>query len=261
MCVLALIKKDSYIKKEEFYAMFDTNPHGGGMAYKLGNKIHIEKGFFNCDNFWEAYNNVKQTLNVDIAIHFRIATSGKINGQFCHPYTLTDDINDMYRLSTDADAIVFHNGILNISVEDGCNDTMTFIKNRLYPLYKDDNDFLTDKYNLSMVSNNIIGSRLLVMQSNDNTFMLGNGWTEYRSGMFVSNRNWIYKIKTKAEKRNDFLGQKPNDDNYYNRCRCWEDCESYWDDDYYYERQYQKHKKQKNGRYKSYIDYLEDSIL
>ena len=39
MCVLAYIKSDSYITKEEFFAMYDANPHGGGMAYKLGNKI------------------------------------------------------------------------------------------------------------------------------------------------------------------------------------------------------------------------------
>lgn len=252
MCVLALIKKDSYIKKEEFYAMFDANPHGGGMAYKLGDKIHIEKGFFDCDKFWEAYNNVKQTLDVDIAIHFRIATSGEINGNFCHPYTLTNKVNDMYRLSTDADTIVFHNGVLNISVEDGCNDTMTFIKNRLYPLYKENNNFLMDKYNWLNVSNDISGSRLLVMQSNGNLFMLGNGWTEYRSGLFVSNRNWVYRIKKETSNNYDYWKS------YYED---YDDDDYYFTDDYYFKRQAQKHKKQKKGRYKSYIDYLEEGII
>lgn len=253
MCVLAYIKSDSYITKEEFFAMFDANPHGGGMAYKLGDKIHIEKGFFNCDKFWEAYNNVKQTLNVDIAIHFRIATSGQITSQFCHPYTLTNNINDMYRLSTDADTVVFHNGVLNISVDDGCNDTMTFIKNRLYPLYKEDKNFLNDKHNWINISNDISGSRLLVMQC-DNVFMLGNGWTEYRNGMYVSNRNWIYKLKTKNENKNH---------NYNYNCGYWDesDEEDYFTDSYYFKRQMQKHKKQNGKRYKSYIDFLEEGIV
>ncbi len=253
MCVLAYIKSDSYITKEEFFAMYDANPHGAGMAYKLGNKIHIEKGFFNCDKFWEAFNNIKQTLNVDIAIHFRIATSGQITSQFCHPYTLTNNINDMYRLSTDADTVVFHNGVLHCGVDDGCNDTMTFIKNRLYPLYKEDKNFLNDKHNWINISNDISGSRLLVMQC-DNVFMLGNGWTEYRNGMYVSNRNWVYKLKTKNENKNH---------NYNYNCGYWDesDEEDYFTDSYYFKRQMQKHKKQNGKRYKSYIDFLEEGIV
>ena len=72
--------------------------------------------------------------------------------------------------------------------------------------------------------------------------------------MYVSNRNWVYKLKTKNENKIIIII-------VVIVRRGWFDEGRLFTDSYYFKRQMKKHKKQNGKRYKSYIDFLEEGIV
>lgn len=76
------------LSEEDIRASARSNGDGGGMAYIKDNKVVVEKGFMKVDDFLERYNKVvaEGATESPMLVHFRIATTGAVNKDNCHPF-------------------------------------------------------------------------------------------------------------------------------------------------------------------------------
>lgn len=101
---------------EEMSNCFESNPHGAGYMYAYNDKVHIRKGFFTLKEMEESlvYTEKEVGISFDllsIVLHFRLATSGKINKENCHPFPNSRKQKWLKRTSIYWDIGVVHNGI------------------------------------------------------------------------------------------------------------------------------------------------------
>lgn len=125
MCVILYKKKGDEISRESLKQMATTNPHGIGAAYldKRAKIWVIHKGL-----------TVKQLTellhdNNDVIAHFRLATSGIIGSTMCHPFLLSNNINNCTAKNTRGKCIIAHNGVVSHYGNDKISDTVDFITN------------------------------------------------------------------------------------------------------------------------------------
>lgn len=127
MCVAIYKPKNVILVKRVLKNCFENNPDGAGFAYpdEKGKQIVIERGFFGFRKFWRRYRTVQDRA---MLIHFRIATSGKINAENCHPWEL------------DKKHAFVHNGKIKDKLDgvncDEISDTGYFVQEILAPLFK-----------------------------------------------------------------------------------------------------------------------------
>jgi hypothetical protein len=114
----------------------------------------------------------------DVNFHARIGTSGGISAEKCHPYPLTADEGHLNRTSYKGHApVVFHNGVFSIDIDEGLNDSQTFVKNMLYPLHRAvPQGLAAGKYD-DLIEMAVKGSRLVIMYP-DGIRAYGVGWQE-----------------------------------------------------------------------------------
>lgn len=136
MCIAVYIPKNQDVTDEIIKNCFENNPDGAGIMYQKDGKVHIQKGFFKVEELIQAFRKVPTNLNR--AIHCRIATSGKISAECCHPFPITKDMKAMGKAKQVTDSAVIHNGVIsfcspNEGIKAPFSDTMLFIKEYLYP--------------------------------------------------------------------------------------------------------------------------------
>lgn len=123
MCLAIYAPAGSNIPKKNLTNGFETHSDGAGMAWAADGKLHIRKGIFKVEELLEQYDKVKQ---YPCLIHFRKATSGKVDATNCHPF-----------LFNDGKLALVHNGIISIKCNiEGLSDTAHFVKLVLEPLVK-----------------------------------------------------------------------------------------------------------------------------
>ena len=105
MCIALLIPKGEKITRETLEQCFQSNPHGAGFMLSDNNKLIIRKGYFTFAGFWASWIQAhKKYPDTDYVAHFRIATSGELDRQNCHPHKISEQL------------AYVHNGILDIDV-------------------------------------------------------------------------------------------------------------------------------------------------
>lgn len=191
MCIAVYIPKNQDVTDEIINNCFENNPDGAGLMYQKDGKIHIQKGFFKAEELIQAYRKIPTTLNR--AIHCRIATSGKISAECCHPFPITNDIKKMGRKNQTVNAAVIHNGVIsfcspNEGIKAPFSDTMLFTKEYLYPF---GNLIMKTPFKKLFEESN--SSKLLIFK--ENAVALIGKWTE-DNGVFYSNTG--YKSKWKS---------------------------------------------------------------
>ena len=107
MCVIVYSFRGKKEKGENIKRMWDENPHGVGIAYKVQNQVMVRKGFMKLDEFLEFYKNFPE--GVPHAIHFRMASAGSVSPIFTHPFTI-DKVQIPPKLTYKSNAVIFHNG-------------------------------------------------------------------------------------------------------------------------------------------------------
>lgn len=139
MCVIAYAAKGIKISEKEFRNCFINNKDGAGfMIYDdQKKKVHIQKGFMTFDEFWNAVKDLP--TDRDRVFHFRIATSGKISPECCHPFVLSNNLDEMRETDTYTDMGFSHNGVMaDFTPKEGLSspysDTMYFGARVLFPL-------------------------------------------------------------------------------------------------------------------------------
>ena len=188
MCVICYVPRGVLLpKKETIKAMWDKNPHGAGVMYKTPkNEVFYKKGYFDFEEFYDDLVKISDRA-VEIGIHCRIATSGGINNEMCHPFPLSTKESRLRSLFGNqcSEPIIMHNGIININLLNTLSDTCSYIVKRLYPRYLYNKTFMFNDNVVKNIENEIGSSKLLIM-SQFPTKMIGN-WQKDNDGCFYSN--------------------------------------------------------------------------
>lgn len=186
MCVI--ISKPSSVlmpSLTELKAAWNHNPDGAGLLYKRenDNQFTIVKGFMNWKSFKKYIKKANFKTCDHVSFHFRIATSGNVNSENCHPFPISSKNSDLKKTSLKTNKALIHNGVL-FSPNGQYSDTQIFTK---YLSLKNLVDLSNDK-KLEKINNMISGNRVMIAE-NDNIVYLGN-WHEI-DGMFYSNTNHL----------------------------------------------------------------------
>lgn len=180
MCVICYIPKEAKEpKKEDLLAMWNKNSHGAGIMWRTENQVNFSKGYMDFNNFYRDFLIIKRDYNFECAVHFRIATSGGINKQMCHPFPITNSETKIKIERGSSDVMIMHNGIISISPRKGLNDTCEYIIDELYPIYKKDKRFFLHlkESDESKIQNRIGYSKLLFF-SKEGIKMIGD-WKKF----------------------------------------------------------------------------------
>lgn len=198
MCIIAHSPVGKPIPSEQYRKnMFDHNDDGAGFAYIKDGVVHWEKGFMNFVNFEEALERVSSTVDLtqcDIVMHFRIGTHGGNTPQNTHPFIVSNDYEDMRKLTGKTKkTILFHNGIINsVEVPNKVSDTMAWIHERLYYLMAYDRNCINNPLIQDMILKDI-GSSKLALVSGKGVLRLGS-FIEGNDGCFYSNSTYSYPV-------------------------------------------------------------------
>lgn len=120
MCIAILKPANVAIGDDVLTRCFQRNSDGGGYMYTDSGRVVIRKGFFTIERFMEAYHKdvEEHGHRSPFGIHFRIATSGKVDKSNGHPHRIAHDCG------------LIHNGILPLKVDKDSteSDTAIFVR-------------------------------------------------------------------------------------------------------------------------------------
>lgn len=220
MCIIAVKPAHHKMIDESIIeTMFQNNPDGSGYMYSYNNKVHIEKGFMTLKELLNSLDNLKKKVNIEeipLILHFRISTSGKIDGATCHPFPVTSDLNALRKTHVITNLGMAHNGVIYDFEEKKSiySDTQLFVNKCVSYLYDINPKFLHDDRTEKMLEPIINGSRLAFLDRHGNIYRYGE-WCE-DDGIFYSNEGYIPWTSRYYH----------YDSNYYDNY--------YYGDDYYY---------------------------
>ena len=185
MCIAVYIPAERDLTDQQIKNCFANNPDGAGLMWQENGKVHIKKGFFKVEELIKAFREIP--ITVARGLHCRIATSGKISTECCHPFPIIKDIKAMGRAECIVDSAVIHNGIISFCTpHEGLlspfSDTMVFTRDFLYAMGNKINTYAFKK--LFEESNT---SKLLVFNK-DKILRMGT-WVE-EGGVYFSNSGY-----------------------------------------------------------------------
>lgn len=263
MCVIAVQnKKQKELTYDEIMAMCSHNPDGFGIMWNDGITCHYKKGYFNADDFYDDYVEIKENKRTNnVALHMRIATGSNVDIANCHPFPITSLKKRLKKSKGTCDVAIMMNGIIGESTKE-LSDTALYVMKNLKPWYDKDCRFYNHftKRQLRMFENEIHGCRFAFMDKKDSK-LFGNGWSNYDDKAMVSNRYWIpvsYNNYLNFEKY--YGGMYNYHDSYYNDLPWDSDEDDYlpWIDK---PTKATRFATKTGKRHKSYIDYLEEGTL
>ena len=175
MCIIVAKKKGINIPNEEtLRECFNRNSDGAGLMYVKDGKIHIEKGYMTFAAFIERLNNLNKELNFkekSLVMHFRITTSGGTKPENCHPFPISDKVEDLKATSIiTEDVAMAHNGIINtysgVLENDKLSDTQLFVQRAVYPIYQLDHEFYKNEAIMNLFEDDLINQVLYNLINN-----------------------------------------------------------------------------------------------
>jgi len=119
MCIAVYKPEGKVLSLATLKECYTSNPDGAGFMYAENKKLHIEKGFFSFQTFYDAF---KKHENKQAVVHFRIKTHGKIDTANCHPFAVNNAIGFV------------HNGVISGYGDADFSDTVRFNEKILRPL-------------------------------------------------------------------------------------------------------------------------------
>jgi hypothetical protein len=184
MCIIVVKKPGLQLPdKEALVNCWTNNPNGAGFMYAINNRVHIEKGFFDFENFFSAVTAINDIVSLPAVLHFRFGSHGDISVENTHPFPITENLSVMRRLSCKTRLAAAHNGIIpGIIPRDNISDTMEYIITQLAPMYRRRKDF----YRLSDVHNMIEGA------TSSKWAFLDNAGNIELIGSFICNNGILY---------------------------------------------------------------------
>ena len=176
MCIAIYKPENIEIPKETLETCFENNPDGAGYMFAEDKKLHVRKGFFDMDKFWNSY---KRNKNKQAVIHFRIKTHGKITKSNCHPFNIHNGL-----------AFV-HNGIITGYGNDATSDTKEFSRKMLQPLVaKWGNLALFQDPMINLIENRIGYSKLVFLDRHGNAKIFNEQKGNWKDKCWFSNKSY-----------------------------------------------------------------------
>ena len=195
MCIIVAKRKGLELPTKEILRnCFNYNSDGAGIMFNDGKQVFIEKGFMDFNSFYsrlEALDKEFNLVNSDLALHFRISTSGNVDQGNCHPYPISTETSQLRNLSLVTDIGMAHNGVIRKHIPETrsiLNDTQTFIKNFVYNMYSSNKEFLTVGANIKALEEEA-GSKLCFI-TKDNMYIIGK-FIEETNGILYSNDTYL----------------------------------------------------------------------
>lgn len=126
MCVIIYKPYGQTVDVDTLYSAFENNPDGIGIAWRDNNKVHGRKGIeFESVCAWAS-------RDVELLIHFRLATHGAKSDLMCHPFPVSpnDKHHALDTFNTSGD-VLMHNGIIHSYGDAEESDTLQFTRDCL----------------------------------------------------------------------------------------------------------------------------------
>lgn len=184
MCVIMFKPEGVAVPSREILMnCWDTNPDGFGMAVADGASVRISKGFMSRTDMLAEASKLKAE---DAALlHFRIATSGRVDAGGCHPYPVATTTEELRAVDVEGlPYAVAHNGVISQG-EKLLNDTQIWIRDNLSHEIGSQRDVLQAWLDSEAVKHR---SRFSLLYA-DKTCLLAGDWTE-KEGLKFSNMLW-----------------------------------------------------------------------
>lgn len=205
MCVIVYKPKGiDFPSVKTLEECFKRNSDGAGYMLPLNNSVVIRKGFMSLNDLFNDIYNFGTSNNIDFketpyVLHFRIQTQGGIKKELCHPYPLTRAYTHMRELYTESKFGVAHNGIISLTTSPLAthyNDTMTFIKEYLFDIIKNDLHWYKDPFKAKLIQG-LIGhfNKLAIMGADGFTKLIGKFYKN-TDGCYYSNLNHQVNLTT-----------------------------------------------------------------
>lgn len=195
MCIAINSTKGTTPKRNELEISFDNNPDGAGYCFARKGKLIIRKAFFTFEEFYQSYlaDNIQGQNKL---IHFRIATSGKVNELNCHPFKITDEI------------AFIHNGIIPNYGDKIENDTLQFSKEILKPIFSEYGVDILKRKSFRQTLVKLIGqSKLAFLDNEGNSYIINEKMGHSKNGIWFSNNSY--------KEYGNLVSYYPNNYQYY----------------------------------------------
>lgn len=218
MCIIVVKEKGQEIPSDDILKnCFKNNSDGAGYMfcdmYRKKPSVIIRKGFMKINSFLDDLHNRSFTKDDVVVMHFRIGTSGAMDGTCTHPFPLTDSVEKLVKTRVVCKAGVVHNGVFGFG-EKELSDTIIFIRDTLTnPLVK---KFINTSYAVRTLVNESIGtSRLCMLDNMGNLQYFGDTWT-IDDGITYSNSSYKKTATTHISKgaHNNYSNNNPSYDHY-----------------------------------------------
>jgi hypothetical protein len=176
MCIAIYKPEGKIISKATLQECYNSNPDGAGFMYNQNKKLHIEKGFFSFDSFYNAF---KAHESKQAVIHFRIKTHGKIDTANCHPFAVNNSIGFV------------HNGVISGYGDADFSDTVRFNEAILRPLVnKWGNLALFQDPVIELIESRIGYSKLVFLDRHGNHKIMNESKGQWDDGVWYSNSSY-----------------------------------------------------------------------
>lgn len=177
MCIAIYKPAGKVIPKETLQTCYNANSDGAGFMYVKNKQLHIQKGFF---SFNEFYNEYQKHESKQAVLHFRIKTHGAVSHENCHPFTVNKSL-----------AFV-HNGIISGFGSDAVSDTRDFGKHILEPLVaKWGNLAIFQPAVKQLIESRIGYSKLIFLDRHGNVDIFNEQKGVWDNGIWYSNTSYI----------------------------------------------------------------------
>lgn len=179
MCVAIYLPKETALAESILKDCHTANPHSIGYMFVQKSKIVIRK-FLKWEDFLPVYHvdHAAHGATKDFVIHFRIATSGKIDLDNCHPFEVTSN------------TAMVHNGIISCTPGDAeLNDTRKFCE-AIAPLLSKEGVW-EHKFFWTMILETIgTYNKLVFMRADGSIKIVGESKGTWKEGVWFSNMSW-----------------------------------------------------------------------
>lgn len=183
MCVIIYLPKEKNITNADLRRAYKANPDSVGYMYAHSGKLVLER-FLAFRPFLSKFRQdlKKYGAESDFTIHFRIATSGKVDIANCHPFRI------------DKDHGFVHNGVITGWGSGVCSDTNEFRTKVLTPMAKAFPDFMESE-SVEELIRGYVGTynKLVFMKADGNSWILNAPQGTWVHGVWFSNTYWKYE--------------------------------------------------------------------
>lgn len=198
MCIICHKESDVKLPAMNILeACFKSNRHGAGILLWRHNSptAEIHKGYMTFSDFKDAFEHLDIKDKDNAIFHFRISTAGGINQENCHPFPISEKVEDLKQLDIEKiSRALVHNGIIG-SGDKTLSDTQLFIK-CILAQSSDIYEHLNDPIIQKCIENFVPGNKYIIMDTIKNICVrLGAGWyTDSDTGLHFSNKSYLSQL-------------------------------------------------------------------